>query len=116
MSEPLPADLSRLGDELARATERRLAARRRRAHLARRMASTGAAAAIAFVALFPGVLGGADRAGDVLRLASTHTATAYVPVACDQPRGATFSAPRPCGQPGATDTAPESLARRYAAR
>ena len=114
MSDRMPDDLTRLGDELMRAAGRRAAAGRRRNHLLRRLASTGAAAAIAFVVLFPGVLGGADRAGGPLQLASS--GTAYVPVACDEPRGATFAAASPCAAPGATDARPESLARRLAVR
>ena len=35
-------------------------------------------------------------------------------VACDQPRGATFAAARPCAAPGTTDSTPGGLARRLA--
>jgi hypothetical protein len=111
MSAPLPPDLSRLGDALARATDRQARARRRRSELTARIAATGAAAALAFAVLHPGALGTAERS-DLLQLASADAG--YVPVACDQPRGATFAAVRPCGSPGTTDVAQSSLARRYA--
>jgi hypothetical protein len=35
-------------------------------------------------------------------------------MACDQPRGATFAAARPCAAPGTTDATPSGLARRLA--
>lgn len=110
MSSQLPPDLSELGDELARATRRSVSARRRRADLLARLAATGVAAALALAVLFPGGLGSADREGDLLQFAST--AVTYVPTACDQPRGATFAAARPCATPGVTDVV--ELDRRYA--
>jgi hypothetical protein len=110
MSEQLPPDLSRIGDQLVRATERRVEARRRRTALLARLAATGVAAALALAALYPGVLGRAERSADALRLASS--GTSYVPTACDQPRLATFAAARPCASPGVTDVA--ALDRRYA--
>jgi hypothetical protein len=110
MSSQLPPDLSRLGDQLARATERRLAARRHRADLLARVAATGVAAALALAVLYPGALGSADRSSDVLRFATA--GASYQPTACDQPRGATFAAARPCAAPGVTDVL--ELDRRYA--
>jgi hypothetical protein len=107
MSE-LPPDLSRLGDQLSRAAERRLRERRRRAALLARLVATGMAAVMAFALLAPAGLDRSDRA-DLVRFASR---AAYVPVACDQPRGATFAAARPCAPPGVTDVA--ELDRRYA--
>jgi hypothetical protein len=113
MSHQLPPDLSRLGDQLTAAAERRVRERRRRLAIVGRLAVTGVATALAFGILSSGPLGTAERPGDALELASA--TTAYVPVACDQPRGATFAAARPCGPPGATDAA-LILARRYAMR
>ena len=111
MTEPLPPELSRLGDELARAADGRARSRRRRSELIARVAATGTVAALAFGILHPGALGPADR-HDRLQLASA--SADYVPMACDQPRGATFAAARPCGPPGATDATPSALGRRYA--
>jgi hypothetical protein len=111
MPPHLPPDLDRLGDQLAAATRRAAAARRRRVAAAGRLATTAAAAALAFAVLGPGVLSKGDGIGP-LQLASS---TAWAPVACDQPRGATFRAARPCGSPGATDASPV-LFRRYAER
>ena len=110
----LPPDLERIGDELTAAVDGRLRARRRRNLLIGRLAVTGIAAALGLAALSPGPLGIADRHGDAFDVASTST-TAYVPAACDQPRGATFAAARPCGPPGATDAA-LTLERRMAMR
>ena len=110
MSGPLPPDLSKLGDQLARATERHTTARRRRADLLARLAATGVAAALALAVLWPGALGSADRTDDLLRFATT--GVSYVPTACDRPRGATFAAARPCATPGSTDVL--ELDRRYA--
>ena len=113
MAEQLPPDLSRLGDEIDRATARRLHLRRRRAERRRRLGATAVAAALALTAFAPGALRSGDQA-DPLTLASA--SAAYRPVACDQPRGATFSAVRPCGAPGTTDASPDRLARRLANR
>src|SRR5688572_7730784 len=110
MSSQLPPELSKLGDQLARATQRHATARRRRADVLARLAATGVAAAVALAVLWPGALGSADRTDDLLRFATT--GAAYVPTACDQPRGATFAAARPCATPGATDVL--ELDRRYA--
>ena len=111
MPEPLPPDLSRLGDELMRATERRARALRRRAKLRGRVVATGVAAVLAVAFLAPLQLHGGARPAEPGQLAS---ATLYRPVACDQPRGATFAAVRPCASPGSTDVQPVLLARRYA--
>src|SRR5687768_14072778 len=110
MSSQLPPDLSKLGDDLARATARSVVARRRRTDLLARLAATGVAAALALAVLFPGALGSADRERDLLQFAAT--GVSYVPTACDQPRGATFAAARPCATPGVTDVV--ELDRRYA--
>ena len=111
MAEQLPPDLSRLGDEIDRATARRLRARRRRAERRRRIAVTVLAATAAAVAIGPGALQPATRnAEDAL----ASTGSAYEPKSCDQPRGATFAVARPCASPGATTLTPDPLARRYA--
>jgi hypothetical protein len=110
MTSQLPPDLSRLGDQLARATERHATARRRRVHVLARVAATAVAAALALAVLWPGALGSADRSDDMLQFATT--GATYVPTACDQPRGATFAAARPCATPGVTDVV--ELDRRYA--
>lgn len=110
MHEPLPPDLSRLGDALAEATGRSAVVERRRATVRRRFVLTGVATALAFAILAPGNLqpvGG----GAALQLAAT---SSYKPNACDQPRGATFAAARPCASPGTTDVSLDRLARRYA--
>jgi|SRR5215208_2312735 len=111
MAEQLPPDLSRLGDEIDRAAARRLRARRRRAERRRRLAVTAAAAAVAVIAIAPGVLQPATRSAEN---ALASTGGRYKPVACDQPRGATFAAVRPCASPGATTVSEDPLARRYA--
>jgi hypothetical protein len=109
----LPPDLSRLGDALTQAAETRAAESRRRRHRAGRLGLTGAVAALALAIASPGVLGPADRG--LFQLAAATTG-AYVPAACDQPRGATFRAARPCGRPGTTDVSPSELSRRLAVR
>jgi hypothetical protein len=111
MAEQLPPDLSRLGDEIDRATARRLRERRRRAERRRRLAVTLVATAMALVAFAPGVLAPATRSVDTV-LASSRTG--YEPMSCDQPRGATFAAVRPCASPGVTNVTPDPLGRRYA--
>ena len=112
MPEPLPPDLSRLGAELERATERRTRTLRRRAERRRRALATGlAAVAVTVVATFE--LQDSDRAAPPSGIAAAPV-THYRPVACDQPRGATFAAVRPCASPGATDVQPVVMARRYA--
>ena len=53
--------------------------------------------------------------GDSARqLAIASASVIYRPAACDQPRGATFAAARPCAAPGTTDATPDVLARRLA--
>jgi len=109
MHDPLPPDLARLGDQLAAATARAGARRRRNARLAR-LGVTGAAAALALGVFAPGALHPSDSA----RTLAIAAATTYHPIACDQPRGATFAAARPCAAPGTTDATPDGLARRLA--
>lgn len=108
----MPPDLERLGEQLASATARAGLRRHRNAVVAR-LGATGAAAALALAVFAPGALQPADGAR-TLALAST--GAAYRPTACDQPRGATFAAARPCATPGTTDATPDELARRLAVR
>jgi hypothetical protein len=96
MSDLLPPDLSRLGDELYAAAERRARLRRRRAELAARLATAGIAGALVFAMLTPRPLGSADDGGGLLQLASAPAVATGPPAACDQPRRATFSASSPC--------------------
>ena len=110
MHDPLPPDLARLGDHLAAATERAGARARRNALLAR-FGVTGAVAALALAMFAPGALHPGDGART---LAFVTASSAYRPMACDQPRGATFAAARPCAAPGTTDATPDGLARRLA--
>ena len=110
MHERLPPDLARLGDHLADATARSSARERRNARL-RRLAATGVAAALAIAVFAPGGLHPSDGART---LAIASASTSYQPMACDQPRGATFAAARPCAAPGTTDATPDELARRLA--
>ena len=110
MHDPLPPDLARLGDQLASATERARARARRNARLAR-LGITGAVAAMAVAVFAPGALQPGDGAR---RLAIASASAVYRPAACDQPRGATFAAARPCAPPGTTDATPDALARRLA--
>jgi hypothetical protein len=110
MQDPLPPDLARLGDHLTAATARAGARARRNAALAR-LGVTGAAAALALAAFAPGALHPSDGAGT---FAIASAAVTYRPTACDQPRGATFAAARPCATPGTTDATPDLLARRLA--
>jgi hypothetical protein len=107
--DPLPPDLARLGDQLNAATARAGARARRRALLVR-LGATGAAAAIALAMFAPGVLQPTDGA----RTLAVAASSVYRPMACDQPRGATFAAARPCATPGTTDATPGDLARRLA--
>ena len=111
MSQPLPPDLSRLGDEIVRATARRTRELRRRAERRGRIARTGAATVVVVALL---ALQGGERPAATAPVAATTAATVYRPVACDQPRGATFAAVRPCASPGSTDVEPQLMARRYA--
>ena len=110
MHDPLPPDLARLGDQLAAATARAGARARRKARLAR-LGVTGAVAALALAVFAPSALHPADGART---LAFASAGSVYRPMACDQPRGATFAAARPCAAPGTTDTTPGGLARRLA--
>ena len=110
MHDPLPPDLARLGDQLATATARARARARRNARMAR-LGVTGAVAAMAIAVFAPGALHPGDGAR---RLAIASASVIYRPAACDQPRGATFAAARPCAAPGTTDATPDVLARRLA--
>jgi hypothetical protein len=107
----LPDDLSTLGDRLTAAAESRARELERRRRRAQKLAATGVAALLTLVALSPGPLSPAVRNPFQLAAAST---SGYVPAACDQPRGATMSAARPCNPPGTTDSLPGSLSRRLA--
>ena len=110
MHDPLPPDLARLGDQLAVATTRAGARQRRRKRMAR-LGVTGAAAALAIGVFAPGPLHPSDGART---LAMAAASVSFKPTACDQPRGGTFAAARPCATPGTTDTTPDLLARRLA--
>ena len=110
MHDPLPPDLARLGDQLAAATVRARARTRRNRRMAR-LGVTGAVAALAVAVLAPGALHSGDGAR---QLAVASASVIYRPAACDQPRGATFAAARPCATPGTTDATPDVLARRLA--
>src|ERR671910_2724250 len=111
MHEPLPPDLDRLGDKIAAATTRARARVHRRKVLLARLAATGAAAALALGVFAPGALHPSDSART---LAIAAASASFKPTACDQPRGATFAAARPCAAPGTTDATPDLLARRLA--
>jgi hypothetical protein len=108
----LPDDLTTLGDRLTQAAAVRALENERRRRRTRKLTATGIAAALALIALAPGPLSPAVR--NPFQLAAASTAEYYVPAACDQPRGATMSAARPCNPPGTTDSPPGSLARRLA--
>ena len=110
MHDPLPPDLARLGDQLAAATARAGARERRKMRLVR-VGITGAAAALALAVFAPGALHPTDG---TRTLAIAAAGSTYRPMACDQPRGATFAAARPCAAPGTTDATPDVLARRLA--
>ncbi len=110
MHDPLPPDLARLGDQLAAATVRARARARRNSRMAR-LGITGAVAAMAVAVFAPGALHPGDSAR---QLAIASASVIYRPAACDQPRGATFAAARPCAAPGTTDATPDVLARRLA--
>ena len=110
MHDPLPHDLARLGDQLAAATARAGARARRKALLAR-LGVTGGVAALALAMFAPAALHPSDGART---LAVAAASSVYRPMACDQPRGATFAAARPCAAPGTTDATPDELARRLA--
>jgi len=110
MHDPLPHDLARLGDQLAAATAR-AGARARRRTVVVRLGVTGAVAALALAVFAPGALHPTDGTRS---LAVAAASSVYRPMACDQPRGATFAAARPCAAPGTTDATPGGLARRLA--
>ncbi len=110
MHDPLPHDLARLGDHLAAATARARAREHRKVLLAR-VGVTGAMAALALGVFAPGALHPSDS-GRTLTVAAARVI--YQPTSCDQPRGATFAAARPCAAPGTTDATPGGLARRLA--
>ena len=76
-----------------------------------RLGVTGAAAALALGVFAPGAL---QPSGGARTLALASAGVSYQPMACDQPRGATFAAARPCAAPGTTDATPGGLARRLA--
>jgi hypothetical protein len=111
MHDPLPPDLSRLGDQLSAATVRAHERARRRKVALARLGVTGVAAALALGVFAPGVLHPADGARTIALAAAS---ASFKPTACDQPRGATFAAARPCAAPGETDATPDRLARRLA--
>jgi hypothetical protein len=111
MHDHLPPDLARLGDQLAAATARAGARQQRRKKLLARLGATGAAAALALGVFAPGILHPSDGART---LALAAASASFKPTACDQPRGATFAAARPCAAPGTTDATPDRLARRLA--
>jgi hypothetical protein len=90
MRPPLPPDLDRLGDQLAVAAARELAARRRRRMLLARLAAIAVAAVMALAALAPGGLGSADSPPAAHRVL---LALAPTPSWCDPPRGGQFAIP-----------------------
>ena len=98
MSEQLPSDLGRIGDEIVAAAEREVRARRRRVALVKRGA-VAAVAALVVIAGAPRGLAPADRAGRPLVLAAILSTPVQADLrpACDRPRSATFANPRPCG-------------------
>jgi hypothetical protein len=81
----MPPDLDRLGEQLESAAGRRLAQRRRRSELRRRLAVSGVLGAIAFAALTPAQLGPAIRT-----LSGAPLATATERPWCEHPRGVNF--------------------------
>jgi hypothetical protein len=94
MSQPLPPDLRRLGDEIVAAAERDLRSRRRR----RAASLTCAAAALAALMVgagVPGVLAPAERTGDAPAIALAAAPPEHRP-GCDLPRTATFAYPAAC--------------------
>ena len=96
----LPSDLSRLGDEIVAAAERAVRNRRRRFALLER-AAVAAAAALILVGGVAWPLAPVEHAGEPLQLASmlsTAVDADHWP-ACDHPRSATFTSPRPCQRP-----------------
>jgi hypothetical protein len=97
---PLAPDLERVGDALVAAATRDVAARRRRALLAR----AGATGVVAALTLAPAGLGPAQREPGLLLARAPITPSP--PAACDQPRGprgalpgCATGAPVPLGRP-----------------
>jgi hypothetical protein len=89
MSNELPPDLRRLGDELTSAAARTAAAARLRRQGRRRLAIAAALGALAFATLTPAALGPASH--DV-RLPVLPAQT-FGPRGCEHPRGARFTLP-----------------------
>ena len=90
MSNSLPPDLQRLGDELTGAAARTAAAARLRRDERRRLAITATLCALLFATLTPAALGPAHR--DV-RLAGALQAWEFARPGCDHPRGQGFMLP-----------------------
>jgi hypothetical protein len=90
MSNDLPPDLQRLGDELTGAAARTAAAARLRREGRRRLAITATLGALVFATLTPAALGPAHRN---VRLAGALPAAGFAPPGCDHPRGARFMLP-----------------------
>ncbi len=85
----LPPDLERLGNALTDAASRAVAARRRRAHLGRRLAACVAAGVLVFAAMTPSHLGTAEfSANGLIELASIAGADGQLGGGCDRPHGA----------------------------
>ena len=116
MPEPLPPELSRLGDEICAAAERRVDARRRRWELTSRLATTGVLGALVFAVLTPSALSPADHSEWAVQVAALQAATAeiYAARTCDYPRRGTVKYPQSCVAP-ATGT-PFAPRRPYAWR
>ena len=111
MHDPLPPDLARLGDQLAR---RHARARARARGATRGWPGSGPRARrprSRWPCSRPARCSPTDGART---LALAAASVVYRPTACDQPRGATFAAARPCAAPGTTDATPDGLARRLA--
>jgi hypothetical protein len=90
MSNGLPPDLERLGDELTGAAARTAAAARLRREGRRRLAITATLGALVFATLTPAALGPAHR---TVRLAGALPAAGFAAPGCDQPHGARFMLP-----------------------
>jgi hypothetical protein len=91
MASPLPPDLDRLGDQLARAAGDTLAERRLRTERRARIALAAAIGALTFAALSPADLGRATR-----DLTGVPLVSVTIPRGCDHPHGAGYMLPR-CG-------------------
>jgi hypothetical protein len=88
MSDGLPPDLARLGDELTNAAQRSLAERRHRSELRRGVAVTGIVGALIFAALIPAALNPAPQGPELTTVAPS----------CDPPRSDKFPHTG-CGEP-----------------